>query len=125
MLQANLGGHFGRSFWRVNLAAQFGESFWRVILAGLFGCSIWRVNLAAQFGGSFWRLILAGQFGRSFWRMCFNILALMAFSNLILMRQQLREGCWHEASCLCCGEPEVNGGPETCGFVVCLQTAWV
>ncbi len=114
----NLAGHFGGSFWRVNLAAhssiwqvilasQFGRSFWRLILAGKFGGSIWRVILASHFGVSFWQFILADQFGGSFWRMCFNILALMACSNLFLMRQQLRGGYWHEASCLCCGEPEV------------------
>ena len=38
------------------------------------------------------QVILAFQFG---------------MQQFILKKQQLREGCWHEASCLCCGEPEV------------------
>jgi hypothetical protein len=92
MLQANLAGHFGGSIRLLNLA-------------GLFGCSIWRVNLAAQFGGSFWRLILAGQFGGSIWRVI--LASQFGMQQFILMKQLLREGCWHEASCLCCGKPEV------------------
>ncbi|MFN9979989.1 MAG: hypothetical protein ACK53Y_08760, partial [bacterium] len=61
--------------------------------------------MAAQFGGSFWRLILAGQFGSSVWRVI--LASQFGMQQFILMKQQLREGCWHEASCLCCGEPEV------------------
>jgi hypothetical protein len=49
MLQANLAGHFGGSFWRVILVGQFGGSNWRVILASHFGESFWRLNLAGPF----------------------------------------------------------------------------